>query len=63
VKEFPVPEGIEFMKVNPKTGQISLDEQGILECFKEGTGPIEDNSSQLKTPLDFFESDFNLPIK
>lgn len=63
VMEFPVPEGIEFMKINPKTGQISLDNEGILECFKEGTGPLENNSSQLKTPSDFFESDFNLSIK
>jgi penicillin-binding protein 1A len=63
LKEFPVPEGIEFMKINPKTGQISLVEEGILECFKEGTGPIENNSSQLKTSPDFFESDFNLSTK
>jgi penicillin-binding protein 1A len=60
VKEFPVPEGIDFMKIDPKTGQISLIGEGILECFKEGTGPVENNSSQLKTSQDFFESDFNL---
>jgi penicillin-binding protein 1A len=63
VKEFPISEGIEFMKINPKTGQVSLAEEGILECFKEGTGPIENNSSLLKTSMDFFESDFNLSAK
>jgi len=62
VKEFPIPEGIEFMKINPKTGQISLDNEGIRECFKEGSGPTEKNQSQLKT-TDFFEFDLNLSTK
>jgi penicillin-binding protein 1A len=63
VKDFPVPEGIESVKINPKTGQISLAEEEIFECFKEGTVPIENESLQSKTPPDFFESDFNLSIK
>jgi penicillin-binding protein 1A len=63
VKEFPLPEGIEFIKINPKTGQISLDNEGILECFKEGTGPTEKISSQLKTTTDFFKFDFDSATK
>jgi penicillin-binding protein 1A len=63
VKEFPIPEGIEFLKIDPKTGQISSDKEGILECFKEGTGPTEKISSQLKTTPDFFKFDFNLSTK
>jgi penicillin-binding protein 1A len=39
VKDFPIPEGIEFMKIDPNTGQISLGKEGTLECFREGTGP------------------------
>jgi penicillin-binding protein 1A len=58
-RDFPVPEGIEFMKINPKTGQISLDKEGILECFREGTGPSENSSSQSNNTTDFFKFDFD----
>ena len=40
VKDFPIPEGIEFMKVDPNTGEVSSGPDAILECFKEGTTPI-----------------------
>ena len=63
VKDFPITEGIEFMKINPKTGQISSDKTGILECFKEGTGPTQKISSQSKITTDFFKFDFNLSTK
>jgi len=64
VKDFPVPEeGIEFMKIDPKSGQISLEKDGILECFREGTGPSQKDSSSLKTSTDFFKSDFDLSTK
>jgi penicillin-binding protein 1A len=63
IKDFPVPEGVEFMKINPKTGQVSLEKEGLLECFREGTGPPQKASSPLKTPTDFFKFDFNLPTK
>ena len=64
VRDFPVPEeGIEFMKIDPKSGQISLEKDGILECFREGTTPSQKDSSSLKTSTDFFESDFNLSAK
>jgi penicillin-binding protein 1A len=62
-KDFPVPEGVEFMKIDPKTGQVSLGKEGILECFREGTGPPQKASSPLKTSTDFFKFDFNLSTK
>ncbi len=39
VKDFPVPEGVVFIKVDPKTGKISSSNDAILECFKEGEVP------------------------
>jgi penicillin-binding protein 1A len=62
-KEFPIPEGIEFIKIDPKTGQVSLGKEGILECFREGTEPTQIDPSSLKTSTDFFKFDFNLPTK
>ncbi len=60
-KDFPIPEGIEFIKIDPKTGQVSSGKEGILECFREGTGPTQKLSSPSNT--DFFKSDFNLLTK
>jgi penicillin-binding protein 1A len=62
-KEFPIPEGIEFMKIDPKTGQVSSGKEGILECFKEGTEPTQKDPSSLKTSTDFFKFDFDLSTK
>ena len=62
-KDFPIPEGIEFIKIDPKTGQVSLGKEGILECFREGTEPTQKDPSSLKTSTDFFKFDFNLPPK
>jgi penicillin-binding protein 1A len=63
MKDFPVPEGVEFMKIDPQTGQVSLGKEGLLECFREGTGPPQKTSSPLKTSTDFFKFDFNLSTK
>ncbi len=60
VKNFPIPDGIEFLKVNPETGQISLGKEAILECFKEGTAPIQNTSPRTFPATDFFKSDSNL---
>jgi penicillin-binding protein 1A len=62
-KDFPVPEGIEFMKIDSKTGQSSLEKEGILECFREGTGPPQKAAASLETSTDFFKFDFNLSGK
>jgi penicillin-binding protein 1A len=63
IKDFVTPEGIEFMKIDPKTGQVSLGKEGILECFKEGTGPTLKTPTPLKTTTDFFKFDFNISTK
>jgi penicillin-binding protein 1A len=63
MKDFPVPEGVEFMKIDPQTGQVSLGKEGLLECFREGTGHQQKTSSSLKTTTDFFKFDFNLSTK
>jgi penicillin-binding protein 1A len=63
MKDFPIPEGVEFMKIDPQTGQVSSGRGGLLECFREGTGPPQKTSSSLKTTTDFFKFDFNLPAK
>jgi len=63
IKYFSVPEGMEFMKIDPKTGQVSIGKEGLLECFREGTGPIQKSPSSLKTSTDFFKFDFNLSTK
>jgi penicillin-binding protein 1A len=60
VKEFPVPEGIEFMKVDPNTGAVSTGPEAILECFKEGTTPFQAGNLRSITTMDFFKLDFDL---
>jgi penicillin-binding protein 1A len=63
IRDFPAPEGIEFMKVDPKTGESSLAKQAILECFKDGTGPVRSNSHTVKISSDFYKVDLNLMPK
>lgn len=65
IKDFSVPEGIEFMMVDPKTGQINKAKGSVLECFKEGTIPINHISPRSTPPTDFFkfELDFSLKYK
>jgi penicillin-binding protein 1A len=60
IRDFPAPEGIEFMKVDSKTGESSLAKQAILECFKDGTGPVRNNSYPAKISSDFYKFDLNL---
>jgi penicillin-binding protein 1A len=59
-KDFPIPEGIEFMKIDPRTGDLSSDGDAILECFKEGTGPDQAFQARSAASTDFFKLDFNL---
>jgi penicillin-binding protein 1A len=64
VKDFPLPEeGIEFKKIDPKTGQLSLENDAILECFSEGTGPTQREPSPVRASADFFKYDFNFSAK
>jgi len=59
IKEFSVPEGIEFVKIDPRTGELSSEPEAVLECFKEGTGPAQTSLSRSLTTTDFFMLDFN----
>ncbi len=63
VKAFPAPEGIEYMKIDPKTGQMSLSKGAILEYFKEGTGPAPKTSYRSVATTDFFKFDMNFSSK
>ena len=62
-RAFPIPEGIEFMKIDPTTGQASSGDEAILECFKEGTGPSEILRARSIAATDFFKVDFELSSK
>ncbi|MCX8116300.1 MAG: PBP1A family penicillin-binding protein [Desulfobacterota bacterium] len=60
VRNFSRPDGIEFMKIDPKSGQISQRKEAILECFREGTGPYKkDIQVSLRPSIDFFKLDLN----
>jgi penicillin-binding protein 1A len=63
IRDFPIPEGIEFMKVDPRTGLIGSGRETFLECFREGTGPSRESSPQPRTTADFFKYDFNFSPK
>jgi len=63
VRDFLTPEGIEFMKIDPKTGLITSKKDAILECFREGTGPAQKIPVPTAATPDFFKSDLNLPTK
>jgi penicillin-binding protein 1A len=63
VRDFPVPEGIEFMKVDPKTGAMNPAKRAILECFKDGTRPVQGSSHPVKATTDFYKFDLNLSEK
>jgi len=63
VQDFPIPEGVEFAKIDPRTGQTATGRETILECFKEGTGPVPEVKVQLRATTDFFKYDFNLSAK
>jgi penicillin-binding protein 1A len=60
VKEFPIPEGIECMQIDPTTGDLGSDGETILECFKAGTGPNHLFQTKASASTDFFKLDFNL---
>ncbi len=40
VKEFPVPQSVEFRRVDPRTGLATSSGEGIQEVFKTGTGTV-----------------------
>ncbi|HOJ12913.1 MAG TPA: PBP1A family penicillin-binding protein [Deltaproteobacteria bacterium] len=46
-KDFNVPEGVVFARVDPRTGKVqqSMDDQSRFEVFKEDSVPVQDEQS------------------
>jgi len=63
MKDFPIPEGIEFTRVDSKTGQVSFEREATLECFKQGAGLPSKPNTPLKISTDFFKFDLDLSSK
>jgi penicillin-binding protein 1A len=60
VKDFPIPEGIVFAKIDPETGLLAPPDvkKAIFECFKEGTQPTKYANEVSSTETDdFLKSD------
>ncbi|MCG6894006.1 MAG: penicillin-binding protein 1A [Desulfobacteraceae bacterium] len=60
VKDFKVPEGVVFSKIDADTGLLPIpeSEKTIFECFKEGTVPTEytKRPDSVTEPEDFYKS-------
>ena len=61
VKTFKPPENIEFVKIDAENGLLPIPEskETILECFKEGTAPIQyaKRPGEVTETADFFKKD------
>jgi len=53
VKPFPIPPGVVFAKVDPKTGLLTSpeDTKGEVECFKKDNLPQGSSSPKKETSL------------
>jgi penicillin-binding protein 1A len=40
VKEFPIPQSVEFRRVDPRTGLVTSSAEGVQEVFKTGSGTV-----------------------
>jgi len=63
IKDFPIPLGIEFMRVEPRTGHPSSRKDALLECFREGSIAERKVPTALRTTTDFFKLDMNLSAR
>ncbi len=41
IKEFPESDQVELRPINPETGLVTASSDGVMEVFKQGSGPIE----------------------
>ncbi|MBI5587116.1 MAG: PBP1A family penicillin-binding protein [Deltaproteobacteria bacterium] len=59
VRSFPIPDGLEFTKIDPKNGLIAgpATENPVFEVFKTGTAPKEVSAGRIKRATDFFMMD------
>ena len=55
-RNFSVPPGIEFVKIDSKTGLLAGrgTKEPIFEVFKEGTAPTAVSAGQIESPTDEF---------
>ncbi|HUK66934.1 MAG TPA: penicillin-binding transpeptidase domain-containing protein, partial [Anaeromyxobacteraceae bacterium] len=55
--DFPVPDGIDFVAIDPATGKVSSDSaRSVLEPFKAENRPVEDQPEKAKVEVeDLFE--------
>ena len=60
IQDFFIPDGIDFIEIDPRTGNLSSGKEGLLECFKEGTGPGQMLHARSMGSADFFKLDVNL---
>ncbi len=63
VQDFFIPDGIDFIEIDPRTGNLGSGRDSFLECFKEGTGPGQAIHARSMGSADFFKLDFNLYSK
>jgi penicillin-binding protein 1A len=56
VKDFPVPPGIVFVQIDPKTGKLATDKtkDAIFEAFIEGTQPSEKSGKEVDSQIKNF---------
>jgi penicillin-binding protein 1A len=63
IKDFTVPPGIVFKKINPDTGLLALpnDRKAVFECFRQGTAPTvyAKNPAPEDQSADFFKLDLD----
>jgi penicillin-binding protein 1A len=60
VDDFPVPKGVVFVRIDPKTGALAGagNSSGVKEAFVEGTEPsLERQNAQTPDSSDFFRED------
>ncbi len=48
VKDFSVPQTVEFRKIDPRTGLVTASGEGYKEVFKTGSGPVENQPKLMK---------------
>lgn len=56
---FPVPDGLEFARIDPATGLLANDssKDAVFEVFKAGTAPMQVSPRNISGPSDFFMID------
>jgi penicillin-binding protein 1A len=53
--EFPVPDGIEFVRIDPASGKVvPAEERGVLEPFKVENKPVENPPDQPRVEVPEF---------